>query len=69
MAAVIKDQVEKALPGVTLNIKVEPKKQRVADIQEGNYEVCLTRWGPDYKKYLTFNIIPNTKMPERRRYI
>ena len=36
VATVIKDQVEKALPGVTLNIKVEPKKQRVADIQEGN---------------------------------
>lgn len=34
VAAVIKDQVEKALPGVTLNIKVEPKKQRVADIQD-----------------------------------
>lgn len=32
VAAVIKDQVEKALPGVTLNIKVEPKKQRVADM-------------------------------------
>ena len=53
VAAVIKDQVEKALPGVTLNIKVEPKKQRVADIQDGNYEVCLTRWGPDYADPMT----------------
>ena len=54
VATVIKDQVEKALPGVTLNIKVEPKKQRVADIQEGNYEVCLTRWGPDYADPMTY---------------
>ena len=54
VAAVIKDQVEKALPGVTLNIKVEPKKQRAADIQEGNYEVCLTRWGPDYADPMTY---------------
>ena len=54
VAAVIKDQVEKALPGVTLNIKVEPKKQRVADIQDGNYEVCLTRWGPDYADPMTY---------------
>ena len=54
VATVIKDQIEKALPGVTLNIKVEPKKQRVADIQEGNYEVCLTRWGPDYADPMTY---------------
>ena len=54
VAAVIKDQVETALPGVTLEIKVEPKKQRVADIQDGNYEVCLTRWGPDYADPMTY---------------
>ena len=54
VAAVIKEQVETNLPGVTLNIKVEPKKQRVADIQDGNYEVCLTRWGPDYADPMTY---------------
>ncbi|MDY3782235.1 MAG: peptide ABC transporter substrate-binding protein [Candidatus Faecousia sp.] len=54
VAAVVKDQIEKALPGVTLNIKVEPKKQRVADIQSGNYEACITRWGPDYADPMTY---------------
>lgn len=54
VAAVIKEQVEKALPGVTFNIKVEPKKQRVEDIQNGRYEVCLTRWGPDYADPMTY---------------
>lgn len=54
VAAVIKEQVETALPGVTLNLKVEPKKQRVEDIQAGNYEVCLTRWGPDYADPMTY---------------
>ena len=54
VATVIKDQVEAALPGVTLNIKVEPKKQRVEDIQSGNYEICLTRWGPDYADPMTY---------------
>ena len=34
VAAVIKEQVETNLPGVTMEIKVEPKKQRVEDIQE-----------------------------------
>jgi oligopeptide transport system substrate-binding protein len=54
VVAVIKEQVEKALPGITLNIKIEPKPQRVEDIQSGNYEVCLTRWGPDYADPMTY---------------
>jgi oligopeptide transport system substrate-binding protein len=54
VAAVIKEQLESALPGLTINLKVEPKKQRVADIQDGNYEVCLTRWGPDYADPMTY---------------
>lgn len=54
VAAVLKEQIESALPGVTLNLKVEPKKQRVEDIQNGNYEVCLTRWGPDYADPMTY---------------
>jgi oligopeptide transport system substrate-binding protein len=54
VAAVLKEQIEGALPGVTLNLEVKPKKQRVADIQDGNYEVCLTRWGPDYADPMTY---------------
>lgn len=54
VAAVIKEQLEAALPGVSLNLKVEPKKQRVEDIQNGDYEVCLTRWGPDYADPMTY---------------
>lgn len=54
VAAVIKEQLETTLPGVTINLKVEPKKQRVEDIQNGNYEVCLTRWGPDYADPMTY---------------
>lgn len=54
VAAVLKEQIETALPGVTLELKVEPKKQRVEDIQAGNYQVCLTRWGPDYADPMTY---------------
>lgn len=54
VAAVIQEQIQTNLPGVTVNITVEPKKQRVEDIQEGNYEVCLTRWGPDYADPMTY---------------
>lgn len=54
VAAVLKEQIEGALPGVSINLKVEPKKQRVEDIQNGVYEVCLTRWGPDYADPMTY---------------
>ena len=54
VAAVIKEMLESALPGVTINLKVEPKKQRVADMQDGNYCLGLTRWGPDYADPMTY---------------
>ena len=54
VAAVLKEQIETNLPGVTVNLKVEPKKQRVEDIQNGNYQACLTRWGPDYADPMTY---------------
>ena len=54
VAAVLKEEIESALPGVTVTLKVEPKKQRVEDIQNGNYQVCLTRWGPDYADPMTY---------------
>ncbi len=54
VAAVLKEQIESTLPGITMNLKVEPKKQRVEDIQNGKYEVCLTRWGPDYADPMTY---------------
>ena len=54
VAAVIKEEIEKALPGVTITLRVEPKKQRVKDCQEGNYCLALTRWGPDYADPMTY---------------
>jgi len=54
VAAVIKEEIEKALPGVTITLKVEPKKQRVIDCQTQNYCLALTRWGPDYADPMTY---------------
>jgi oligopeptide transport system substrate-binding protein len=54
VAAVIKEMLESALPGLTINLKVEPKKQRVQDLQDGNYCLGLTRWGPDYADPMTY---------------
>ena len=54
VAQVLKEQWEKALPGLTVNLVVEPKKQRVEDLQNGNFELGLTRWGPDYADSMTY---------------
>ncbi len=54
VAAVIKEQLEKTLPGLTLNLRVEPKKQRVQDMQNGTFQLGLTRWGPDYADPMTY---------------
>lgn len=54
VAAVIQEQIQTTLPGVTISVTPMPKKQRVENIQNGDYEVCLTRWGPDYADPMTY---------------
>lgn len=54
VAAVIKEQLETNLPGITVDLRVEPKKQRVIDMQDGTFELGLTRWGPDYADPMTY---------------
>jgi oligopeptide transport system substrate-binding protein len=54
VAQVLKEQWETTLPGLTVNLTIEPKKQRVADLQDGNFELGLTRWGPDYADPMTY---------------
>lgn len=54
VAQVLKEQWETTLQGITVNLVVEPKKQRVQDMQDGNYQLGLTRWGPDYADPMTY---------------
>ena len=54
VAQVLKEQWETTLPGLTVNLVVEPKKQRLQDMQEGNFQLGLTRWGPDYADPMTY---------------
>ena len=54
VAQVLKEQWETTLPGFTVNLVVEPKKHRVEDLQNGNFELGLTRWGPDYADPMTY---------------
>ena len=54
VAAVLKEQWETTLPGLTVNLTIEPKKQRVEDMQNGDFQLGLTRWGPDYADPMTY---------------
>ena len=54
VAAVIKEQIESTLPGVKITLHVEPKKQRLQDMRSGDFELALTRWGPDYADPMTY---------------
>lgn len=42
------------LPGLTVTLKVEPKKARLEDMREGGFQLGLTRWGPDYADPMTY---------------
>jgi len=54
IAAFIQQEWQNTLPGVSVELKVETKKQRIEDIQTSNYNTCLTRWGPDYADPMTY---------------
>ncbi len=54
VSTVLKEQWETTLPGLTITLRTEPKKQRVEDMQDGNFQLALTRWGPDYADPMTY---------------
>ena len=54
MAQAIKSQVEENLPGVVLNLQPMTKAERLDKMQNDNYDVALTRWGPDYADPMTY---------------
>ena len=46
--AYIQDTVQKALPGLTIELEATPKKNRTDRAQSHDFDVCLWGWGPDY---------------------
>ena len=50
----IKDQIEKNLKGVTVNIKLQPFKQKLKLETEQDYDLSYAGWGPDYADPMTF---------------
>ena len=54
VAQAIKSEVEEALPGVTINLQPMTKSERLDKMQNDNYDIALTRWGPDYADPMTY---------------
>ena len=54
VAQAIKEDVEDALPGVEINLQSMTKAERLDKMQNDNYDIALTRWGPDYADPMTY---------------
>lgn len=53
-ATFLKQAWEKQLPGLTLNIKSVPFKQRLNDSTTGNFDMVISLWSGDYAEPSTF---------------
>jgi oligopeptide transport system substrate-binding protein len=54
VAQFIQSEVQTTLPGITIELQTMPKKNRVERMQQGDFELGLTRWGPDYADPMTY---------------
>ena len=50
----MKRQIESNLPGIKINIKVVPKKERRKIMSSGQFQFGLNNWGPDYADPMTY---------------
>lgn len=55
VAQVLKSQIESNLEGVTIEIEQMPKKTRLERMKQADYDLGLTRWGPDYADPMTYS--------------
>ncbi len=74
MAEFIQAELETNLPGLTVSLKSQPKKNRLELMRSGDFQVGLTRWGPDYADPLTYlelfltGVISNTPNFSNAKY-
>ncbi|EEM58774.1 MULTISPECIES: peptide ABC transporter substrate-binding protein [Bacillus] len=50
----VKDQIEKNLKGVTVNIKLQPFKQKLKLESDQDYDISYGGWSPDYADPMTY---------------
>ncbi len=54
VANVIREQLESTLPGLSIELEQTSKSNRLDRMEDGDYELALTRWGPDYADPMTY---------------
>lgn len=59
----LKEQLEKNLEGLTVSIKPQPRKQQVTLLLQGNYDIAIDGWSPDFSDPITFLELFTTDNP------
>ena len=54
VAQAIKEDIAAELDGMTINLQPMTKSERLDKMQNDNYDIALTRWGPDYADPMTY---------------
>ncbi|CAI3591814.1 peptide ABC transporter substrate-binding protein [Clostridium neonatale] len=54
VAQFIQAEIQTNLPGMKINIETLPKKNRLERLRANDFELGLTRWGPDYADPMTY---------------
>ncbi len=54
VAQFIQSEIQTTLSGIIVELQTMPKKNRVERMQAGDFELGLTRWGPDYADPMTY---------------
>ncbi|MGM9930883.1 peptide ABC transporter substrate-binding protein [Pradoshia sp.] len=63
VAQYVKNQLEKNLPGLTLNVNQQPSKQKLDLEAKQDYELSYSGWSPDYHDPISFLEIFHTNNP------
>jgi oligopeptide transport system substrate-binding protein len=50
----IQSEMQASCPGLTINLNSKPKKTRLQLMSDHDYQIGLTRWGPDYADPQTY---------------
>lgn len=54
VAEFLQEQIQKNIPNLTITLKSQPKKARLQLQQDGDFQLALHRWGPDYPDPMTY---------------
>lgn len=70
VAAYIQSELEETLDGLTVELRSVPKKTRIEMLGEGDFDLCLMAWGPDYADPITILSLydPSSNNPSFSRW-